>query len=146
MHRPVCMTKNFIIHIQIFSGDNFEPRHSEPDNSRRNIDHDSEVDRRVTYFEKLEETMSGGREHPLLKLTRDCLHNTPSERPTAERLVAVLEKVRTDIDGPYRKLAIVDALRQVMIMKVMKEDMADIFKGKEEKIRQLEVSFQLTRE
>ena len=47
--------------------------------------------------------------------------------------------MRSDIEGPYKKLARVDALRQVMIVKAMREDMADDFKAKEKKIRQLEV-------
>ena len=63
--------------------------------------------------------MLGGR-HPCVQLTKQCLHNTPSRRPIAEQLVATLEEIRVDIEGPYGAVARADAVRQVVTMKMLK--------------------------
>ena len=60
--------------------------------------------------------MLGGR-HPCLLLTKQCLHNIPLRRPTAEQLVATLEGLRADIEGPCGAVARADAVRQVVMMK-----------------------------
>ena len=54
----------------------------------------SEVQRRGKYFEKLEGLIPHGRARLLVQLTKDCLRNAPSKRPTAELLVTLLEGTR----------------------------------------------------
>ena len=57
-----------------------------------------------------------------MQLTKDCLHNIPSRRPTAEQLVATLEGMRVDIDDPCGgAVARADAVRQVVMMKAFVE-------------------------
>ena len=64
-----------------------------------------------------------GQQHPYVQLTKDCLHNAPSRRPTAEQLVATLEGMRADVEGPNGAVARADAVRQVVMMKAfMKKD------------------------
>jgi hypothetical protein len=50
----------------------------------------SEVQRRGKYFEKLEDLIPYGRARLLVQLTKDCLRNAPSKRPTVEQLVTLL--------------------------------------------------------
>lgn len=132
--------------MQILPGDhNFESMHPDPDIFGMQLDC-SEVDRHVTYFEQLEKIMPSCQQHSLPKLIKECLHNTASERPTSEQLVTRLEGIRVEVEGPYRKLAKVDALRQVMIAKAMRKDLNDDYKTKDQKIHQFEVSVQLIAE
>ena len=56
----------------------------------------SEVQRRGKYFEKLEDLIPYGRARLLVQLTKDCLCNAPSKRPTAEQLVTLLGGTRED--------------------------------------------------
>ena len=51
---------------------------------------------------------------------KDCLHNVPSRRPTAEQLVTSLEEMKGEVEGAYGELATVDAVRQVRTMKTLK--------------------------
>ena len=51
---------------------------------------------------------------------KDCLHNVPSRRPTAEQLVTSLEEMKSEVEGAYGELATVDAVRQVRTMKALK--------------------------
>ena len=62
-----------------------------------------------------------GRQHPCVQMTKQCLHNSPSRRPTAEQLVATLEGMKADIEGPYGAVARADAVRQVVMMKTLRE-------------------------
>ena len=62
-----------------------------------------------------------GRQHPCVQMTKQCLHNSPSRRPTAEQLVATLEGMKVDIEGPYGAVARADAVRQVVMMKTLRE-------------------------
>ena len=101
--------------LQIFPGDLLEPNYTNPNNSDELVAR-SEVERRRDYFEQLEGTMLGG-QHPCVLLTKQCLHNSPSRRPTAEQLVATLEGMRADIEGPCGAVARADAVRQVVMMK-----------------------------
>ena len=72
--------------------------------------------------------MLSGRQHqPLVQLIKDCLHNTPSRRPSTEQLLRALEGIKTTIEGPYGKFAKMDAVKQVAILKDLK--------GKEEDVR-----------
>ena len=99
----------------------------------------TEVERRQLYFDQLE---GNAQLVQLVQLTKLCLHNDPSQRPTAEQLVAELERVKGDIEGPCGKLATVDAVRQVMTAMALKEkseEKLDELAIKEEEIQQLQV-------
>ena len=100
--------------IQVFPGDLLEPNYADPNNSEHLIAR-SEVERRESFLEQLERE-----QHCCIQLIKDCLHNTPSRRPTAEQLVATLEGMRADIEGPYGVVARADAVRQVVMMKMLK--------------------------
>ena len=104
----------------------------------------SEVERRERYFEQLERE-----QHCCTQLVKDCLHNSPSRRPIAEQLVATLEGLRADIEGPCGAVARADAVRQVVMMKVfvgtqsaMREQTNELA-AKNEEIQQLRVQMQV---
>ena len=103
----------------------------------------SEVDRRGTYFERLERVLhreSVG--YPLVGVVKQCLENIPEERPTAEQLVTALEGMKGAIEGGYGELATVDAVRQVRTMKALKsnsEDKVNELTAKDEQIQQLQL-------
>ena len=86
--------------------------------------------------------MLGGH-HPYVVIIKQCLHNSSSRRPTAEQLVATLEGMRADIEGPYGAVARADAVRQVVMMKTLRESEAETrektneISVKEEVIQQL---------
>ena len=102
----------------------------------------TEVERRREYFGQLENTLLGG-QHPCVLMTKQCLHNSPSRRPTAEQLVATLEGMRANIEGPYGAVARADAVRQVVMMKTLREreeetrEKTNELTAKEEVIQQL---------
>ena len=64
---------------------------------------------------------SGRVKRVLVQLIKDCLHNSPPQRPTAEQLVTALEGMKSDMEGCYGDLATIDAVRQVKTMKAMKQ-------------------------
>ena len=102
----------------MFPGNLLEPNYADPNDPDKLVAR-SEVERRKEYFDLL----PFGTRHPYVQLTKDCLHNSPSRRPTAEQLVATLEGMRADIEGPYGAVARADAVRQVVMMKTfMKKD------------------------
>ena len=80
----------------------------------------SEVERRGQYFEQLEDLLPGRIRQVLVLLIKNCLHNDPSQRPTAEQLVTSLEEMKGEVEGAYGELATVDAVRQVRTMKALK--------------------------
>ena len=61
----------------------------------------SEVQRREPYMTKLYKEFS--KEHPLVKLIRQCLHNAPQSRPNAAKAMEVLEglDVEKEVEDPY---------------------------------------------
>ena len=128
--------------MQVFPGDLLEPNYVNPNNSDQLVPH-SEVERRREYFEQLEGNMLGG-QHPCVQMTKQCLHNSPSRRPTAEQLVATLEEMRADIEGPYGAIARADAVRQVVMMKTLREreieirEKTDELKAKDAHIQELQ--------
>ena len=84
-----------------------------------------------------------------MQLTKDCLHNSPLRRPTAEQLLATLEGMSADIDGPCGAVARADAVRQVVMMKAfigaqsaMREQTNELA-AKNEEIQQLHVQIQV---
>ena len=130
----------------MFPGDLLEPNYSDPDNSE-NLLGRSEVERRGQYFEHIEQSMLGG-QHPCVLMTKQCLHNSPSRRPTAEQLVATLEGMRADIEDPCGPVARADAVRQVVMMKEIYDREAEVKKKthelttRDEEMRQLQQQLQ----
>ena len=51
----------------------------------------TEVERRQRYIDQLEQQLD--RDHDLIKLIKQCLHNSPKMRPTADDVVCILEKL-----------------------------------------------------
>ena len=125
----------------MFPGDLLEHNYPDPNNPRQLLAR-SEVDRRGTYFERLERVLhreSAG--YPLVGVIKQCLENIPEERPTAEQLVRVLEGLKGDVEGPCGKLATADAARQVMMALALKrkgKEKVDELTAKEEEIQQLQ--------
>ena len=124
----------------MFPGELLEHTYPDPNNPRQLLAR-SEVDRRGTYFERLERVLhreSAG--YPLVGVVKQCLENIPEERPTAEQLVRVLEGLKGDIEGTCGELMIVDALRQVKTTMALKKskDKIDELTAKEEEIQQLQ--------
>ena len=129
----------------MFPGDLLEHNYPDTDSPGKLIGR-SEVERRGEYFEQLERVLPGGQQHPFLQLTKDCLHNTPSERPTTEQLVTALEEMRDDTEGPYGELAKVGAVRQVMAVKAIKrsnKEKINELTAKDEEIQQLQQQFEV---
>ena len=129
--------------LQVFPGDLLEPINYPNPNYFDQLFPRSEVKHCGEYFEQLEGTMFRGR-HPCVLMTKQCLHNSPSRRPTAEQLMAILEGMRADIEGHHGTVARADAVRQVLTMKALKirEKEEDIkinkLTAKNEEIQQLQ--------
>ena len=126
--------------MQEFPGDLLEPNYPDPSNRGRLLAY-SEVERRGKYFDSLERKLQESTGYPLVGMVKQCLENVPEERPTAERLVTVLEGMREDIEGPCGKLATVDAVRQVMTVRALKEksvEKVNELTAKDEEIQQLQ--------
>ena len=129
-------------YMQVFPGGLLEPNYADPDNSDLLVAR-SEVERRGEYFEQLDRRILEGQQHPCVQLTKDCLYNTPSRRPTAEQLVTTLTEMRAGIEGPYGAVAKADAVRQVVMMKTLRGRDAEVrektneLTAKEEEIQRL---------
>ena len=104
------------------------------------------MERRERYFEQLERE-----QHCCTQLIKDCLHNIPLRRPTAEQLVAALEGLRADIEGPCGAVARADAVRQVVMMKTFLgaqsavREQTNELAAKNDEIQQLHVQIQVCR-
>ena len=114
----------------MFPGDLLEPNYVDPDHPGRLLGR-SEVERRQLYFDQLEGKA-------LVRLVKTCLHNDPSQRPTAKQLVTVLEGVKGDIEGPCGELTTMDAMRQVKTVKALKKEKVDQLAAKDQEIQQLQ--------
>ena len=129
--------------IQIFPGDLLEPTLTDPDNRGRLLGR-SEVERRQKYFEQLEDNFPRGGRHPFVQLVKRCLKNDPSDRPTTEEVIASIEEMKADVDGPYGDVSRSDAVRQVVMMRVLKKretevrEKTDESAAKDEEIHQLQ--------
>ena len=98
------------------------------------------MDRRERYFDQLEDLLSSPIRQVLVQLIKNCLHNDPSDRPTAEQLVTALEEMKPDVEGAYGRLAKIEAVRQLMTVKAFRENKkanADELRAKDEEIQQL---------
>ena len=72
-----------------------------------------------------------------------CLHNDPSQRPTANQLLTELEKMKGDIEGPGGDLATIDALRQVKTAMALKREKVDLLAAKDQEIQHLQHKFEV---
>ena len=70
----------------------------DPDNPGR-VCGRSDVERRMDYIQPLQEQL--GKQHPLLQLVCQCLHNEPAQRPSAMELLQELKAVRTRVERSY---------------------------------------------
>ena len=125
----------------MFPGNLLQHNYADPDNPDRLVGR-SEVERRGEYFEQLEDLLPGGIRHTFVhtfvQLTKNCLRNSPSQRPTAEQLVTALQEMKADIEGPYGEFAKVDAVRQVKLVKAFKQskkETVDELTAKDEEIQ-----------
>ena len=86
--------------IQEFPDDLLPSTYPDPSDTD-NLKARSEVQRREPYMTSLYEEF--GKEHPLVKLIRQCLHNTPKCRPSAADVMKVLEglDVEKEVEDPY---------------------------------------------
>ena len=103
----------------MFPGDLLEPTYTEGHGS---LLARSEVDRRGPYIQQLDYQLPrsrGGQEHPFVQLVKRCLENEPSDRPSSEDLVAALEEMKADIEGPHGHIIRADAVRQVVMMRAL---------------------------
>ena len=121
----------------MFPGDLLQPTYADPDHPGRLVGR-SEVGRRQAYFDQLEDLVPGGVRRLLVQMIKDCLRNDPSQRPTAEQLVTVLEGMKGDVEGPCGELATVDAVRQVKTTKALKKEKVDQLAAKDQEIQQLQ--------
>ena len=86
--------------IQEFPDDLLPSTYPDPSDAD-NLKARSEVQRREPYMTKLYKEF--GKEHPLVKLIRQCLHNAPQSRPSAAKAMEVLEGlgVEKEVEDPY---------------------------------------------
>jgi len=84
--------------MQVFPGTLLPHNYADPENPDRLLAR-SEVERRRDYIQTLHGQL--GEQHPLVQVVHQCLHNTPSRRPSAAELLPRLEAVRAEIERPY---------------------------------------------
>ena len=118
---------------QVFPGSLLPPNYADAENPERLLAR-SEVERRRDYIQTLHGQL--GEQHPLVQIVHQCLHNTPSQRPSAAELLPRLETVRAEIEWPYgSELKNVDVVK-VGMMKALRE-----IGNLREKKKQLEVGW-----
>ena len=133
----------FFFDLQAFPGDLLEPTYMDPEDRHRLVAR-SEVERRRQYIGQLESKLPSGDHHPFVQLVKRCLHNDPSERPTSEELITSLEEMKADIEGPYGEVTRADAVRQVVMMRVLRKretevrEKTDESAAKDQEIHQLQ--------
>ena len=87
--------------MQVFPSD-LEPSHFDSCNPCI-----TEIERRGKYFKQLEHE---SQYFELIQLTKDCLHNHASSRPTAQQILHSLEKMKTNSSDTSE---LMDAVKQV---------------------------------
>ena len=110
---------------QVFPGNLLQPTYADPDNHHQLMAR-SEVERRGQYFEQLEDLLPCRIRQVLVLLIKNCLHNVPPRRPTAEQLVTSLEEMKGEVEEAYGELATVDAVRQVRTVKANKDEIQQL--------------------
>ena len=79
-----------------------------------------------------------------MQLLKQCLINIPSNRPTVEQVVASLEEMKADIEGPYGDITRADAVREVVMKRALKRREVEVREktaesaGKDVEIHQLQ--------
>ena len=105
------------------------------------------MERRGQYIQQLDYQLPrsrGGQEHPFLLLIKRCLENEPADRPTSEELVASLEEMTADIEGPYGDITRADAVREVVMKRALRRREVEVREktaesaGKDVEIHQLQ--------
>lgn len=128
--------------IQVFPSELHECTYPDKDNPGRLLGR-SEVERREQHFLRLERTILGSTNFSLIHTIKKCLDNDPSERPTAEKLVTILEEARANIDGIHGEISRIDAVRHVVMVRSLKKRDAEV-NEKEREILQLRQQLQKT--
>ena len=126
----------------MFPGDLLESTYTDPNNLEVILGR-SEVERRREYIGLLEKEFRDGEHHPFVQMVKQCLQNAPSRRPTTEQ---VLDRVRSEGEGPYEKYAELDAVRQVaMIKEIIRKDkeVENILAAKDRQIQLLQEQHQV---
>ena len=101
------------------------------------------MERRGPYIEQLERKLPDFGHHPFVQLVKQCLRNTPSQRPTSEELITSLEEMKSGIEGPCGDVVRADAVRQVVMMRAILGREAEVREktdesaAKDEEIHQL---------
>ena len=103
---------------QVFPGSLLPHNYADPQNPDRLLGR-SEVERRRDYIQQLHGQL--GEEHSLVQLVHQCLHNTPTRRPSAEELLQQLEAMRVQIEGPYGSQLKKMDIAKVGMMKALRE-------------------------
>ena len=86
-----------------------------------NLQARNEVQRREQYIETLEALV--GRYHPaLVELVKECLHNSPDQRPTTDDLLARLQRMREEVEGEYGGSVKLDMVRVRLAKEVKIKD------------------------
>ena len=78
----------------------------------------SEVECRAPYIELLNDAL--GKEHPLVKLTKQCLSNDPQKRPTAMQALESLEDYNPDYEE-------VEAAHRTQMLDIIQQKEKEIF-------------------
>ena len=64
-----------------------------------------------------------GRYHPaLVELVKECLHNSPDQRPTTDDLLARLQRMREEVEGEYGGSVKLDMVRVRLAKEVKIKD------------------------
>ena len=84
--------------MQTFPGDLLPSTFYNPDNLT-DIQARTEVERRGVYIESLEHQV--GFPPDLVQLVKQCLQNLPDQRPSAEELLARLQRMKVEVEGGY---------------------------------------------
>ena len=95
----------YVIPPQVFPDDLLPHTYPDPQNPSRLLGR-SELERRGDYMTILHHQL--GESHPLVELVKQCLHNDPEFRPTAETVLHQLDGVV--IDDPYQHLTKLDLI------------------------------------
>ena len=69
----------------------------------------------------MEDMIAKGQQHPLAQLSKHCLNNDPTLRPTAEEIVTALEEITEDIESCSGEVSKVEAVKQVSATKQLLE-------------------------
>ena len=113
-----CSIEVFPPPPQVFPGSLLPHNYADPQNPDRLLGR-SEVERRRDYIQQLHGQL--GEEHSLVQLVHQCLHNTPTRRPSAEELLQQLEAMRVQIEGPYGSQLKKMDIAKVGMMKALRE-------------------------